>query len=333
MFNSYLKKKNSQPIYRNLVDIDLTVNKLIEINRGSYGVVYKALNNTGTCFAIKVIEKKKTPDSSNLTSNSNGVITKETEINMLSKLQHKNIVQYYRYEEHEDRFDIYMEYCEDGTIHDQIIKYKKLDENVIRCYLRHILLGLEYLHFKKVAHRDIKSSNILISKGVCKLCDFGLSKDIWKEREIENEKLNKAYSIKGTYIYIAPEIMNQPYNGCLSDIDWFFSDIWSLGITTFQMATGGFPYSENQMHHMLFKPSFKIQDPPAIPVHLSKNLQDFIYGCLKINPHERYTVSQLLKHPFIVGYDQEDWRKDYDENGVQEIEENPDDPIRSVSLN
>lgn len=328
-----LQKKNSQPIYRNLVDIDLTVNKLIEINRGSYGVVYKALNNTGTCFAIKVIEKKKTPDSSNLTSNSNGVITKETEINMLSKLQHKNIVQYYRYEEHEDRFDIYMEYCEDGTIQDQIIKYKKLDENVIRCYLRHILLGLEYLHFKKVAHRDIKSSNILISKGVCKLCDFGLSKDIWKEREIENEKLNKAYSIKGTYIYIAPEIMNQPYNGCLSDIDWFFSDIWSLGITTFQMATGGFPYSENQMHHMLFKPSFKIQDPPAIPVHLSKNLQDFIYGCLKINPHERYTVSQLLKHPFIVGYDQEDWRKDYDEDGVQEIEENPDDPIRSVSLN
>ena len=173
-----LMKFNSLPIRRSLIDLDLSVSKLTEINRGSYGVVYKALSNSGTCFAIKVIDKKRNEQQ---TVNSIGIMTKETEINLLSKLEHKNIVQYYRYEEYDDRYDIYMEYCEDGTIQDQIMKYKKLDENVIRCYLRHILLGLEYLHYKKVAHRDIKSSNILISKGVCKLCDFGLSKDIWKQ--------------------------------------------------------------------------------------------------------------------------------------------------------
>ena len=322
-----LMKFNSLPIRRSLIDLDLSVSKLTEINRGSYGVVYKALSNSGTCFAIKVIDKKRNEQQ---TVNSIGIMTKETEINLLSKLEHKNIVQYYRYEEYDDRYDIYMEYCEDGTIQDQIMKYKKLDENVIRCYLRHILLGLEYLHYKKVAHRDIKSSNIVISKGVCKLCDFGLSKDIWKEKETN---VNKACSIKGTYNYIAPEIVNQPYNGTLSDIDWFYSDIWSLGITVFQMATGQFPYSENQIYKLLFKPSAKPFEPIKIPVHLSKELTDFIGSCLKIDPHERLSVSQLLKHPFIVGNDTEDWRKDYEEDYDQIVEEDIGDNQQIFGVN
>ena len=313
-----LMKFNSLPIHRSISELDLSVSKLTEINRGSYGVVYKALSNSGTCFAIKVIEKKK--EKTVNTANSVGIMTKETEINLLSKLEHKNIVQYYRYEEYDDRYDIYMEYCEDGTIQDQIMKYKKLDENVIRCYLRHILLGLEYLHFKKVAHRDIKSSNILISKGVCKLCDFGLSKDIWKKKE-SNGKVNQACSIKGTYYYIAPEIVNQPYNGTLADIDWFYSDIWSLGVTVFQMATGKFPYSENKIYRMMVKPSVKQFEPVDIPVHLSKELRDFIGSCLKIEPHERLTVSQLLKHTFVVGDDAEDLRKEYEDDYEEIVEE------------
>ena len=79
-----LMKFNSLPIHRSISELDLSVSKLTEINRGSYGIVYKALSNSGTCFAIKVIEKKK--EQTVNTANSVGIMTKETEINLLSKL-------------------------------------------------------------------------------------------------------------------------------------------------------------------------------------------------------------------------------------------------------
>ena len=78
-----------------------------------------------------------------------------------------------------------------------------MPENLIRIYLKQILEGLEYLHYKKIIHRDLKGDNVLITRdGVCKLADFGSSKQI-----CEKYSQNKAHSIAGTSYWMAPEII------------------------------------------------------------------------------------------------------------------------------
>lgn len=104
--------------------------------------------------------------------------------------------------------------------------YKKLSESIIRKYALQILEGLEYLHSHNIIHRDIKGANILVDRdGVCKLSDFGGAKIIEQEIDI------KRNSFKGTPNWMAPETVKKLEHSR-------FSDIWSLGCTLIEMATG-----------------------------------------------------------------------------------------------
>ena len=72
-----------------------------------------------------------------------------------------------------------MEYASGGSVASLLSKYKSFSEILIRAYTYQVLKGLEYLHYHNIVHRDIKGTNILISKdGVCKLADFGSAKKI-----------------------------------------------------------------------------------------------------------------------------------------------------------
>jgi len=95
--------------------------------------------------------------------------------------------------------------------------------------LRELLLGIDYLHTRKKIHRDVKSANILLNnKGEVKIADFGVSAQI-------SDSVNKRSSIVGTPCWMAPEIIiqNQYDLKC---------DIWSIGITSIEMATSKVPY-------------------------------------------------------------------------------------------
>lgn len=117
-----------------------------------------------------------------------------------------------------------------GSITSLIEKYGKFNENLIRTYTTQILEGLEYLHANNVVHRDIKGANILVDNdGMCKLADFGSAKKIagfGKERYA---------SIRGTPNWMAPEVIKSKGHGR-------FSDIWSIGCTVIEMATGKPPW-------------------------------------------------------------------------------------------
>ena len=83
-------------------------------------------------------------------------------------------------------------------------EYKKFSLNVIKYYLKQILEGLAYLHFKGIIHRDLKGGNILISnKGVAKLSDFGCAK----------EQFNNHYSLAGSFSYMSPEMLSGKFYG------------------------------------------------------------------------------------------------------------------------
>jgi serine/threonine protein kinase len=145
------------------------------------------------------------------------------EIQMLSKLEHLNIIKYYNAILFNNIIDVYLEYCSGGSI-SSILETKQLNEDEIRDYTEQTLNGLNYLHNMNIVHRDIKGANILLNdEGIIKLSDFGSAKQILGNSEY--------HSLQGTPNWLAPEVMK---NGEYS----IFSDIWSLGCVMIEMATG-----------------------------------------------------------------------------------------------
>ena len=260
------------------------------IGQGSYGKVYEALDEErGQLIAVKVIDKKRL---NSFSSNSNSSISSiESEIEILSKLNHKNIIKYYGSLQSKNHLKIFLEYCEGGSIAKMLLNYKSFTENIIRKYTKEMLEGLEYLHAHNIIHRDIKGANILVDRnGTCKLSDFGGAKII-KDEEF-NQSRN--YSMKGTPNWMAPEVIK-------NNETTRFSDIWSIGCTVIEMITGKPPWSN---YKNPFKILFQIMnslEPPEIPNNCSGTLSNFISCCLKVNPTERLNVTQLLRHPFILG--------------------------------
>ena len=98
------------------------------------------------------------------------------EIDWLRRLDHENIVAYYGAAKEENKINIFLEFVGGGSLEATLREYGSLKEKIIKKYTKQILSGLEYLHYSKIIHRDIKAANILVNKGVCKLTDFGASK-------------------------------------------------------------------------------------------------------------------------------------------------------------
>lgn len=95
--------------------------------------------------------------------------------------------------------NIFLEYVSGGSLESHIKKFKPT-EKLIKIYTKEILYGLEYLHAKGVIHRDIKAANVLKTTKLCKLADFGTSKQVFGQYE-------KSKSFIGTPCYMAPEII------------------------------------------------------------------------------------------------------------------------------
>ncbi|CAJ2654819.1 unnamed protein product [Trifolium pratense] len=207
------------------------------------------------------------------------------EQNILSSLCYPNpyVVTYKGYditmENNKLMYNLFMEYMPFGTLsqHGGL-----LNEHTIVCYTRQILKGLDYLHSKGLVHCDIKGANILIGEDGAKIGDLGCAKSI-------NEA---AAPIRGTPIFMAPEVARGEEQG-------YPSDIWSLGCTMIEMATGSSPWPNvddpiSTLYHIAYS-----NYGPKIPCFLSHQAKDFIEKCLRRNPKERFSASQLLSHPFL----------------------------------
>ncbi|PUZ76086.1 hypothetical protein GQ55_1G262600 [Panicum hallii var. hallii] len=208
------------------------------------------------------------------------------EVDILRQLSHQNIVQYYGSELTDEALSIYLEYVSGGSIHKLLRDYGPFKEPVIRNYTRQILSGLAYLHGRKTVHRDIKGANILVGpNGEVKLADFGMAKHITSCTEI--------HSLRGSAYWMAPEvIMNK--NGYSLEVD-----IWSLGCTVIEMGTGRHPWHPHGDVPAMFK-IVNTKDIPEIPESFSKEGKDFLSLCLKRDPAQRPSATQLLGHPFVV---------------------------------
>ena len=152
-----------------------------------------------------------------------------------------------------------------------------------------ILKGLIFLHENKKIHRDVKSENILLThEGIAKLADFGVSTQLM-------HSFSKKITKIGTPFYMSPEvIMQNKYD--------YKCDIWSLGITSIEMAEGEPPFSKVKGYWVLKK---IITHPPKglkNKEKWSKEFNDFIEKCLIYEPEKRPSAKELLDHPFIIKY-------------------------------
>lgn len=151
-----------------------------------------------------------------------------SEANMMKDLKHANIVQYIESFIEKDVLIIIMEYCEEGDLgfHVKRRQQKKelIPEKIILNWFLQIALALDYIHSKKILHRDIKSSNIfLTSNGTVKIGDFGISKVLEGTQEAAN-------TVVGTPYYMSPEVCeNKPYT--------YKSDVWALGCVLYELCT------------------------------------------------------------------------------------------------
>ncbi|KAL3734798.1 hypothetical protein ACJRO7_024039 [Eucalyptus globulus] len=265
------------------------------IGRGTYGSVYAATNReTGALCAMKevdlIMDDPKSAES---------VKQLEQEIKVLRQFQHPNIVQYYGSEIVDDHLYIYMEYVYPGSINKYIREHcGTMTESVVRCFTRHILSGLSYLHSNRTIHRDIKGANLLVDvTGVVKLADFGMAKHLSGQVSI--------LSLKGSPYWMAPEILLGSMTKEKTSPETALAvDIWGVGCTIIEMLNGVPPWGELEGPQAMFK---VLHRSPPIPEKLSSEGRDFLERCFQRNPAQRPSAEELLQHPFL--------RNSHDQNG------------------
>lgn len=178
-----------------------------------------------------------------------------------------------------------MDYCSGGSVR-SLLKAGKIEEKYSAVIMREMLIALQYIHREGIIHRDIKAANVLVTKeGKIQLCDFGVAAQL-------STSQYKRMSMIGTPYWMAPEVIQE---GTGYDQK---ADVWSLGITLYEIVTGSPPFADQDVKravHLI---------PRSKPARLEGNqysaaLKEFVAKCLDEQPEERATAEELSKTRFI----------------------------------
>ncbi|KAB5580937.1 hypothetical protein GE09DRAFT_456974 [Coniochaeta sp. 2T2.1] len=293
-----------------------------KIGQGAFATVYKVTDKyNGVPYAAKELDKRKFMK--------NGVLDQkvESEMNIMQRVKHPNIVGYIDHMDWDERLlIIIMEYVPGGDLGTLIQQERPLNEDAVRIMARQLIGALGYLHENNITHRDVKPDNILIasqSPFVVKLTDFGLSKMVDSEQTFLT-------TFCGTLLYCAPEVYNEfeeydeqghrnPRNRQRRPRGQRYDhavDIWSLGGVLFYALTGLPPYpvqagvSYTELLYMIMTSPLDVT--PLIRRGISAKGIDFIRRMLNRRPEQRATVGMLESHPWLGGNGIVDVGESYD---------------------
>ncbi|NWI54910.1 M3K19 kinase, partial [Calyptomena viridis] len=260
------------------------------LGKGAYGTVYCGLTSQGQLIAVKQIVL----DTSDQLTTEKEYQKFHEEVDLLKTLKHVNIVTYLGTCLEDNILSIFMEFVPGGSISSIISRFGPLPEVVLSKYTRQILQGVAYLHDNRVVHRDIKGNNImLVPDGTVKLIDFGCARRVaWIS--LGGTRSETLRSVRGTPYWMAPEVITECGYGRKSDI-------WSVGCTVFEMATGKPPLASMDRIAAMFYIGAHRGLMPSLPQRFSSAAVDFVHACLTRDQHQRPSALQLLDHPFVEG--------------------------------
>ncbi|VVC25287.1 Hypothetical protein CINCED_3A022449 [Cinara cedri] len=215
---------------------------------------------------------------------------------------HPNMPSFYGAFTNQNKIELWfvMEICEGGTVVDLVngllLQNKRMKEEHVGYILRELVKALCFLHENNVIHRNIRCSNLLLTKnGEVKLVDFGLS------RKLESPEYKTNTGI-GSPAWMAPEVVLTGYKEGSGEQSYYDKkiDVWSVGIAAIELGDGKPPYLDIHPTRALFQ---IVRNPPpglSKPSNWSQLFNDFIAECLEKNPDHRPYMEELLEHPFIT---------------------------------
>ncbi|WP_372366626.1 serine/threonine-protein kinase [Candidatus Uabimicrobium sp. HlEnr_7] len=244
-----------------------------KIGKGAIGIVYRARHKT---LNIDVAVKLLKPQTSFFSDSATQRFQREART--AGCLEHRNVLKIFDIGQEEDIHYLVMEYIDGKSVDDYLTKQGQLPIKTSIKIIKQAAEGLAAAHAANILHRDVKPANILISRKdeVVKLADFGLA----RLNSQNNIKLTDTGSIVGTMGYTAPEQMKgNPTT---------FSDLYSLGITFFEMLTGELPYRGDSAYAMINKHAkAPIPSVKSIRSEVPQVLDDLIRQLMAKKPQER----------------------------------------------
>ncbi|XP_078504843.1 ribosomal protein S6 kinase alpha-2 isoform X1 [Lissotriton helveticus] len=254
-----------------------------DIGIGSYSVCKRCVHkSTDAEYAVKIIDRSKRDPS------------EEIEI-LLRYGQHPNIITLKDVYDDGKYVYLVMELMRGGELLDRILRQKYFSEREASAVLGIITKTVDYLHSQGVVHRDLKPSNILYmdesgNPESIRICDFGFAKQLRAENGL---LMTPCYTAN----FVAPEVLKrQGYDAAC--------DIWSLGILLYTMLAGFTPFAngpDDTPEEILARiGSGKYALAGGNWDSVSEAGKDIVSRMLYVDPHQRLTAVQVLRHPWIV---------------------------------
>ncbi|XP_070947004.1 serine/threonine-protein kinase Nek11 isoform X14 [Macaca nemestrina] len=254
-----------------------------KLGSGSFGTVYLVSDKK----AKRGEELKVLKEISVGELNPNETVQANLEAQLLSKLDHPAIVKFHASFVEQDNFCIITEYCEGRDLDYKIQEYKEAgkifpDNQIIEWFIQ-LLLGVDYMHERRILHRDLKSKNIFLKNNLLKIGDFGVSRLLMGSCDL-------ATTLTGTPHYMSPEALkHQGYDTK--------SDIWSLACILYEMCCMNHAFAGSNFLSIVLK--IVEGDTPSLPERYPKELNAIMESMLNKNPSLRPSAIEILKIPYI----------------------------------
>uniref|UniRef100_A0A8C7LBZ1 Serine/threonine-protein kinase STK11 n=1 Tax=Oncorhynchus kisutch TaxID=8019 RepID=A0A8C7LBZ1_ONCKI len=255
------------------------------LGEGSYGKVKEMLDSDTLCRrAVKILKKKK------LRRIPNGEANVKKEIQLLRRLQHKNVIHLVDVLYNEEKQKIYPFFCYCVCGMQEMldsVPEKRFPVFQAHGYFLQLLDGLEYLHSQGIVHKDIKPGNLLLTTdGALKISDLGVAEALHPFAEDDTCRTSQ-----GSPAFQPPEIANG-----LDTFSGFKVDIWSAGITLYNITTSLYPFEGDNIYK-LFENIGK--GDYSVPEECGPALSDLLQGMLEYDPVKRFSIQHIRQHNWV----------------------------------